>query len=75
MDITEFIQNFANMFDDTDVSQLSADTEFQDLDEWSSLMTMSTIAMVRTKYGKSLSGKEIHSCQTITDLFNLVSGK
>lgn len=71
----EFIQNFADMFDDTDVSQINSSTEFQDLDEWSSLMTMSTIAMVRTKYGKTLTGKEIHSCETVEDLFNLVSGK
>ena len=71
----EFIQNFANMFDDTDVSEITPDTEFQDLDEWSSLMTMSTIAMVRTKYGKAVSGKDIHSCETVADLFNLVSEK
>lgn len=71
----EFIQNFADMFDDTDISQINAETEFQDLDEWGSLMTMSTIAMVRTKYGKAISGKEIHSCETVADLFNLVSDK
>lgn len=75
MNIIDFIQNFANMFDDTDVSRITADTEFQDLDEWSSLMTMSTIAMVRAQYGKAVTGKEIHSCQSIADLFNLVSGK
>lgn len=71
----EFIKNFADVFDDTDASQIQPDTEFQDLDEWGSLMTMSVIAMARTKYGKAVSGKDIHSCDTVTDLYNLIVGK
>lgn len=75
MDLTEFIQAFANMFDDTDVSVFNENTRYQDLDEWSSLMTMSTIAMVRTKCGKPITAKEIHSCETIAALYNLVMEK
>lgn len=71
----DFIKNFADVFDDTDVSQILPDTEFQDLDEWGSLMTMSVIAMARTKYGKAVTGKEIYSCETVADLFNLIAGK
>lgn len=71
----DFIKNFADVFDDIDVSQIQPDTEFQDLDEWGSLMTMTVIAMARTKYGKSVTGKEIHSCDTVTDLYNLIVGK
>ena len=71
----QFIRNFANMLEDTDVSEINADTEFQDLDEWSSLMTMSTIAMVRTQYGKAITGKEIRSCETIASLYNLIMEK
>lgn len=71
----EFIKNFADVFDDTDASEIHADTEFQDLDEWGSLMTMSVIAMARTKYGKAITGREIYSCDTVADLFNLIVGK
>ena len=38
MEIKEFIENFANQFDDTDVSVFSAETRFRELDEWSSLL-------------------------------------
>ena len=75
MNLTDFIQNFANMFDDTDVSVFNENTNYQDLAEWSSLMTMSTIAMVRTKCGKPITAKEIHSCETIAALYNLIMGK
>ncbi len=75
MNIDEFIKNFAEVFDDTDASEINADTVFQDLEEWSSLINMSVIAMVKTKYGKTISGKEIRSCETVMDLKNLVEAK
>ena len=43
MEIKEFIQNFASQFDDTDVSEFTANTEFRELDEWSSLTALSVI--------------------------------
>ena len=44
--LNEFIQNFANQFDETDASEFQATTEFRQLDEWSSLMALSIIATV-----------------------------
>ncbi len=75
MELNDFIQNFANLFEDTGASEFSAETVYQDLDEWSSLITMSVVAMVRTKYNKAVTGKEIHSCETIAELFDLVAAK
>ena len=75
MELKEFIVNFANQFDDTDASEIQATTLFHDLDEWSSLMAMSVIAFVKTEYGKSITGKEIQLCNTVEDLFNVVSAK
>lgn len=37
MEVQEFIQNFADLFDDTDVSIFKLETKFRELDEWSSL--------------------------------------
>lgn len=75
MELQEFIEKFAEQFDDTDVSELNPETEFKELDEWSSLTSMSIIAMVKTHYNKTLMGKEIRSCVTVQDLYNLVSAK
>ena len=75
MKLQEFIKNFANQFDDTDESEINADTDFHGLTEWSSLTTLAVIAMAKTQYGKTISGKEIRSCETVKDLFNLVASK
>ena len=75
MELQEFIEKFAEQFDDTDVSELNPETEFKELDEWSSLTSMSIIAMVKTHYNTTLTGKEIRSCVTVQDLYNLVSAK
>lgn len=75
MELKEFIENFAEQFDDTDASEIQADTEFHELDEWGSLIGMGVIAMVKTTYGKTITGKEIRECVTVEDLFKLVESK
>lgn len=75
MRIEKFVQDFANQFDETEMSEFKADTVFQELEEWSSLTAMSVIAFIKTEYGKSVTGKEIRSCVTIEDLFNLLLSK
>lgn len=73
MELKDFIVEFADQFDETDISEINADTNFHNLDEWSSLTAMGVIAMVRTQYGKTISGKEIKECTTVEDLFRLIS--
>ena len=75
MELKEFVENFANQFDDTDVSEIQPDTEYQELDEWSSITAMSLIALAKTQYGKTITGREVRSCKTVEDLFNLIASK
>ena len=75
MDIQEFISAFAEQFDETDFSEIHADTDYQELEEWSSLTAMSMIALAKTKYGKTITGREIRSCNTVEELFNLIASK
>ena len=75
MELQEFIKTFADQFDDTDSSEITAETEFHLLDEWSSLTGMGVIAMAKTQYGKTITGKEIRECETVEDLFNLIASK
>ena len=75
MELNEFIANFADQFDETDASEIQAYTEFHEIDEWGSLTGMGVIAMVKTVYGKTITGKEIRECVTVEDLFNLVESK
>ena len=75
MELNEFIANFADQFDETDASEIQADTEFHEIDEWGSLTGMGIIAMVKTVYGKTITGKEIRECLTVEDVFNLIKNK
>lgn len=75
MELKDFIAIFAEQFDETDASEIQVDTEFHELDEWSSLTAMGIIAMVKTQCGKTITGKEIRECTTVEDLYNIVSSK
>lgn len=72
MEIKDFIENFAAQFDDTDASELTPDTEFKALDEWSSLTALSIIAMVDEEYDVAIKGDDVKNSETIEDLFNIV---
>lgn len=63
MELNDFIKGFAEQFDETDSSEIYANTYYQELNEWSSLSAMSIIAFVRTRYNKAITGKEIRSCR------------
>ena len=75
MNIDEFIAKFAELFDDTPASEITPSTAFHDLDEYSSLVSLSLIAMVDEEYGVTLTGNDIRSAATVEELFNLVKGK
>ena len=75
MELKEFVENFANQFDDTDPDEIQAETNFHDLEEWSSLTGMSVIALAKTAYGKTITGKELRTCVTVEDVFNLIASK
>ena len=75
MELKEFIENFADQFDETDPQEINADTEFHELDEWSSLSGMGVIAMAKTEYGKTITGKDLRECKTVEDVFTLLACK
>lgn len=75
MELNEFIANFVKQLDDTDASEITANTAFHDLDEWSSLVGMGVIAMAKIQYSKTITGTEIKACVTLEDLFNKINNK
>ena len=75
MEIKEFVEKFAEQFDETDASVFTPETKFRELDEWSSLLALSIIAMVDDEYDVTLKGDDIRNSETIEDLFNLVKSK
>ncbi len=70
--LEEFVALFAEQFDDTDASEITAATVFHDLDEWSSIIGLTLIAMVDEEFGVALKGDDVKTSVTVEDLYNKV---
>ena len=75
MEIKEFIEHFAEQFDDTELSEFKPETVFHDLDEYTSLIALSIILMIDEEYGVSIDASEMAAAVTIEDLYNTVNSK
>lgn len=75
MDTEIFLSNFVDLFDENPPTEVTMDTEFRNLDDWSSFIGLSIIAMVDEKYNTRISADELRSCITIGEIFTLVKGK
>lgn len=73
--LEEFVELFAEQFDETDASEIQASTVFHDLEEWSSLIGLSVIAMVDEEFDVALKGDDIKTSNTIQDIFEKVQAK
>lgn len=75
MDLSQFIADFADQFDETEISEFNPETDYRNLDEWSSLNGLAILNMINKKYGVKLSASDIKDTKTIEDVFNLVKSK
>ena len=75
MELKRFIENFAKQFDDTDPSEIKANTNFRDLEEWSSLVGLSVIAMIDEEYEVILNGEDMRKAHTVSELYEIVKHK
>ena len=75
MELKDFIAYFAEQFDDTDASEITATTVFHDLEEYSSLIALSIIAMVDEEFEKRITGADLRSVNTLEELYNLIQSK
>lgn len=75
MELQTFIENFAEQFDETEAKMFSAETNFRELDEWSSLIGLSVIAMIDEEYDVTLRGEDMRKANTIGELFEIVKRK
>lgn len=75
MEIKDFITNFADQFDDTEANVLTPETNFRELEEWSSMIALGIMAMIDDEYDVQLKADEMRKATTIQELFDLVSSK
>ena len=75
MELDDFIQNFAEQFDETDASVFTPETVFHELEEYSSQIALSIIAMIDEELGVTIGANEMRSSVTIKDLYDQVMAK
>lgn len=75
MELKDFIEKFAEQFDDVDVTTLSAETKFREIDGYTSLVALLIITMIDEEYNVTVTGDDMKKQVTIGDLFNLVTSR
>ena len=73
--LNEFVELFAEQFDETDASGIQASTVFHDLEEYSSLIALSIIAMIDEEFDVTIKGDDMRASVTVEDLYNKVVEK
>lgn len=68
-----FLQNFRELFDETEPEQIQFETEFKNLEEWSSLIILSLIVQFEDSYSVKLLPNVIQESSTIEDLYKLIN--
>lgn len=64
MDINNFIEKFAEAID-IEVSEITAETEFRELEEWDSIAYISVIAMLDEEYDIQIEMAQFKKLKTI----------
>ena len=75
MEVSTFLNHFANILDDTNPTLITTETIFRELGEWDSLTALSLIAMVDEEYSLKLTGEDIKSSITLQDIFEKIKNK
>ncbi len=73
--LEEFVALFAEQFDETDASEITASKNFRELDEWSSLIGLSVIAMIDEEFDVTLRGEDMRKANTPAELYEIIKSK
>ena len=73
MTLENFVDDFAGQFFDTPAEMIKADTEFRQLDEWSSMTGLCILSMIKDEYGFFLDPNIFKQCPTVKDVFEAVA--
>jgi len=75
MEINEFIQNIENEIAGLESGTLAPDTDYRDIDQWSSMYALIIMAMIVIKYKVTLTGEDLKNTNTVRELFEYVKSK
>lgn len=75
MEIKDFILHVIETLDVENCNEVTAETDFHDLEEWSSMSGMRLIAMIESEYEVLLSPMDIRNSSSIENLFNIINNR
>lgn len=70
-----FLEHFSAQFEGLSPADISLETEFRQLPDWSSMQSLMVIASLDWEYGVTVSAEELKASKTIGDLYQLVLSK
>lgn len=73
--LSEFLKCFAEELDYINSDQIQAETRFKELSEWSSLLVLSIITMIKEEYCVVISPLELKEIDTIKELYDKIMEK
>ncbi|MCX6311094.1 MAG: acyl carrier protein [Bacteroidetes bacterium] len=72
-DISVFIRKIESEIEELTPGTLKPETHYRELPEWSSMHALILIALSETEYDVSLSGEDLRKCETLRDVYTLIS--
>jgi acyl carrier protein len=72
MNIESFIEKLAAEFEEVELGTLKPETNFRDLDDWSSMYALIVIALIDTEYDVRIKGEDLSKIETVQELYDLV---
>ncbi len=72
MTIEEFVEKVQDELQDTPAEQITAETNYKELDEWGSLASLALISMVDEEYGKLITGADVRARNSVKELWEFV---
>ena len=74
-DIQQFIQHFAEQFEEAPEMKLFPETLLKNVDGWSSLQALIVVASFDWEYGVTVTSEELGRIKTISNLHDLIVSK
>jgi len=75
INISEFIKTVEVEFEELAPGTLTPNTNFRDLDEWSSMHALIIIALIDTEYDVTITGEDLSAIETVSQLYDIVESR
>ena len=75
MEIGVFIKQIEEEIEEFEPGVLKPETNYRDIEDWSSMHALIIIALASTEYDVTLTGEDLRNCNTVQDLYELVKSR